>query len=54
MVDTSLRSWKGGIPITDRTDIAHLEGARVPRKRYELIPEQPAPTPPGEELEVAA
>jgi hypothetical protein len=37
MVGTSLRSWKGGVVITDPADIAHLERANVPRKRYELM-----------------
>jgi hypothetical protein len=38
MVGTSLRSWKAGVVIKDPADIAHLERANVPRKRYELIP----------------
>ncbi len=56
MVGTSLRSWQAGAAITDPADIALLEHAKVPRERYELIPEPPSPTPPGEEhdLKVAA
>jgi len=51
--------WKAGVPITDAAHIAAIEALdlrHLPRKRYELISEQPSPTPPGEEhdLEVAA
>jgi hypothetical protein len=40
MVGNTLRTFPAGVPITDVTDIAHLERANVPRNRYELIPEQ--------------
>ncbi len=49
MGGNTLRSWAAGAVITDPADIARLERANVPRQRYELIPDDPSPTPPGEE-----